>query len=395
MKLSVLMFLPQFRPGSITYGIGLNQNGGAERHAESLAVALAAAGSRVAILTPRYDPDSPTVESVNGVTIERFPFLDLSYRYPMPGVAVLNIPYIIWQIVRAVWARRNGVDVLHCHLGSLQTAAVALAARLIRVPMLCTAGTADERSDLGEIERTGACGRLIAGLVRATIQTWVATTLAVEEALIRAGVERRKIVRIPNGVNLANYLRPCRQSRSVKRFLYLGRLSKNARRDIPGLIKAFDRLAVSFHDVELAIVGGGGLFEETRRLAENCVAHDRIRLAGFDRPEKWLAWADCFVLPSRREGLSVALLEAMAAGLPCIANDIPPNREVLDDGKVGVLVPVENCDALESAMHDMVENNSLARSLALKAQERAERCYSIDSVAARYANLYEFLRARR
>ena len=145
--------------------------------------------------------------------------------------------------------------------------------------------------------------------------------------------------------------------------------------------------------MELAIVGGGDLFEETWQLAETCAARERIQLPGFDRPEKWLAWADCFVLPSRREGLSNALLEAMAAGLPCIANDIPPNREVLDDGKAGVLVPVENCDALEAAMRDMVEDDGMARRFALKAKERAEQCYSIKSVAARYVNLYESLLA--
>ena len=71
---------------------------------------------------------------------------------------------------------------------------------------------------------------------------------------------------------------------------------------------------------------------------------------------------------------------------------IPPNREVLDDGKAGV-VPVENCDALEAAMRDMVEDDGKARLFALKAKQRAEQCYSIKSVAARYVNLHESLRA--
>ena len=177
----------------------------------------------------------------------------------------------------------------------------------------------------------------------------------------------------------------------MRHFLYLGRLSTNANRDVPALVRAFDHLATTHPDLELAIVGGGDLFEQTRRLVETCAARNRIHLPGFDRPEKWLAWADCFVLPSRKEGLSVALLEAMAAGLPCIANDIPPNREVLDDGKAGVLVPVENCDALEAAMRDIVEDHGMARRFALKAKERAEQCYSIKSVAARYVKLYESL----
>jgi glycosyltransferase involved in cell wall biosynthesis len=174
----------------------------------------------------------------------------------------------------------------------------------------------------------------------------------------------------------------------------LGRLAQNTKRDIPTLLSAFDRLSAKHTDVELAIVGGGDLFEETKRLAQSCIGRDRIALPGFDCPEKWLAWADCFVLPSRLEGLSNALLEAMAAGLPCIANDIPPNREVLDNGKAGVLVPVDNCEALEAAMRNMIEENGMARHFAVKAKKRAEQCYSIKSVAVRYLNVYESLLAR-
>ncbi len=177
----------------------------------------------------------------------------------------------------------------------------------------------------------------------------------------------------------------------VRGFLYLGRLAATAGRDVPTLVRVFDRLAMAYPDLELAIVGGGEFFEETKRLAETCAARDRIHLPGFDRPEKWLAWADCFVLPSRREGLSNALLEAMAAGLPCIANDIPSNREVLDDGNAGVLVPVENCDALAGAMRDMIEDGEKARRFAMQGKERAERCYSIKAVADRYAHLYQSL----
>jgi glycosyltransferase involved in cell wall biosynthesis len=383
MNLSVLMFCPQFRP----------LVGGAERQAETLAAALAETDCRVTILTPRLDPDSPDIEEANGVTIERFPFTDLSRRYPVPGVAVLNIPYIVWQIARAVRPRLKGTDVLHCHSASLQTAGAALVGHVAHVPVLCKAATAYHRSDLGVIEKTGATGPLVAWLTRAVIGTWVATTAAVVDALVRAGVKPDRITRIPNGVELPTGLstRPLRNG--ARHFLYLGRLSENTQRDVPTLVRAFDRLATTHPDVELAIVGGGDLFEKTNRLAETCIARDRIQLPGFDRPEKWLAWADCFVLPSRREGLSNALLEAMAAGLPCIANDIPPNREVLDDGKAGVLVPVEDCDALERAMRDIVEDDGMARRFALNAKERAEHCYSIKSVAARYVNLYGSLRA--
>lgn len=379
------MFCPQFRP----------LIGGAERQAEKLAVALVAAGCWVKILTPRIDPDSPEREEVNGIIIERFRLNDLSRRYPVQGVALLNIPYIFWQVFRALRRPLKGVDVLHCHIASLQTGAAAFTGRMLGIPVLCKAAMAGQRSDLGEIEKAGASGRLVAWLIRGVVDSWVATTTGVSDALVRAGVPLERITRIPNGTELpaGSNNRPCPYG--ARRFLYLGRLSKQTHRDVPTLITAFDHVAAARADVELAIVGGGDLFDETKRLAEICYARDRIHLPGFDRPEKWLAWADCFVLPSRREGLSNALLEAMAAGLPCIANDIPPNREVLNDGEAGMLVPVEDVDALEKAMRDLIQGNGTAEHYARKAKERVEQCYSISAVADRYVALYQRLRDRK
>jgi glycosyltransferase involved in cell wall biosynthesis len=381
METNILMFCSQFRPVV----------GGAERQAEKLALSLAAAGCRVRILTPRIDSDSPDIEEVKGVSIERFPLTDLSRRYPLRGAALLNIPYIIWQVVRAVKQRLKGVDILHCHIASLQTAAAALAGRMAGIPTICKAAMADHRSDLGEIEKAGTSGRLVAWLVRSVVKTWIATTDAVADALIRADVRPDRIVRIPNGVELPTSPNARHLSGGARRFLYLGRLSRNIQRDVPTMIKAFDLLASRHPYVELAIVGGGDLYDETKRQADTCQARGNIHLPGFDQSEKWLAWADCFVLPSRREGLSNALLEAMAAGLPCIANDIPPNREVLDDGDAGILVPVEDCKALEEAMRNMIEKEGLATHYARKARERVGLCYSIEAVASQYLNIYEAL----
>lgn len=380
-KLSIVMFCPQFRPVV----------GGAERQAEKLATALVEAGCKVTILTPRIDPDSPDTEEVEAVTIVRFPFADLSHRYAVPGIALLNLPYIIWQIVRAVRPYIKNANVIHCHIASLQTAGAALAGRMAGVPVLCKAAMADHRSDLGEIEKAGASGLLVAWMVRVLVQTWVATTLAVDESLRRAGIPAKKIVRIPNGVELLDCFATGKPAGLARRFLYLGRLSTNIHRDVPTLIKAFDQLALRCPDVELAIVGGGDLLKETRALVNACVAHDRIHIPGFDKPDTWLAWADCFVLPSRREGLSNALLEAMAAGLPCIANDIPPNREVLADGTAGILVQVGNAEQLLEAMHRMTTNADLAHAMGAAALQRVRTCYGIEAVATRYIELYEKL----
>jgi hypothetical protein len=115
----------------------------------------------------------------------------------------------------------------------LQTAGAALAGCMAGVPVLCKVATAGERSDLGKIENTGSSGWLVAWLTRAVIGTWVATTAAVVDALVQAGVKPGRIAQIPNGVELPTGLSTRPFPYGVRHFLYLGRLSANSERDVP------------------------------------------------------------------------------------------------------------------------------------------------------------------
>lgn len=380
MKFKVLMFCPQFRPVV----------GGTERQAEKLAKALVAKGCQVTVLTPRLDPTSADAEVEDGVRIERFRLIDLARHVALNGIALVNIPSIILQVGWAVARRIGKYDILHCHLGSLQVAAAAWVARLWRIPVLCKAAMADRRSDFGEIEKSGLSGYLVSWLLRMFIPLWVATTDAVADALVSAGLLPHRIKRIPNGVEVRQRPRDIAWKKA-RHFLYLGRLSTNTERDVPTLVAAFERLAEEIDDVELALVGGGDLFKETAELVAKCRHKERILMPGFQSPEVWLNWADCFVLPSRREGLPNALLEAMAHGLACIANDIPPNREVLADGAVGDLVPIGDVDRLYLSMHRMATDETYFNTMRSKALEHCINNYDIHSVAASYISLYSEL----
>jgi glycosyltransferase involved in cell wall biosynthesis len=376
----VLMFCPQFAP----------LIGGAERQAEKLGMALRTAGVDVRVLTPRLDAESPAHEVRAGLPVSRFRVSDLSTRFRFRGIGLLNAPWIALQILWQVWREAGNVDVVHCHIGSLQTVAAALAARLRGVPVICKAAMADDRSDLGEAARAGTMGRVVAWAGKHAFTRWVATTQAVKAALQRAGVAAARIIVIPNGVDIESVSAP-ESVRAVRRFLYLGRLSTNIERDVPGLIRAFDALADQVADVELAIVGDGDLLNSTRTQVTQCRHADRIQVPGIGNAAAWLAWADCFVLPSRREGLSNALLEAMAAGLPCIANDIPPNREVLADGAAGMLVPVGDVGLLQAAMLKCAMDAAHSARLATQASTHVVQRYAIGSVVQQYLAAYRQL----
>lgn len=380
----VLMFSPQFAPAI----------GGAERQVERLGKALVAKSVVVSVWTPRLEPDSAAEEVVAGLLVRRFPLRDLSIAVcAPPGIGVVNAPWLILQIVAAVWKAVAAADVVHCHIGGLQSVAAAMAARMQGRPVICKAAMADEGSDLGEMGRQGFMNRLLVPIGRRIFTRWVATTQAVADALGRAGVDSRRIVVIPNGVDLVPDKLAWRP-RPVRRFLYLGRVSANADRDVAGLLHAFDIAAAQVPDAILAVVGDGDQLDAARCEAAACTHAERIQLPGTGDSRHWLDWADCLVLPSRREGLSNALLEAMASGLPCIANDIPPNREALAEGAAGLLVPVGDRQALATAMIRLGGNTDLAARMGQHARSRVEQCYSLDGVADLYTGLYDEL-ARR
>ena len=247
------------------------------------------------------------------------------------------------------------------------------------------------KTDLGELAAIGFGGRQLGSAMIRNMDRWVATTQAVANSLAEWHVPPARIACIPNGVDLPALNSHSGKSGAARRFLYLGRLSANAQRDVPTLIRAFDRLAAQSPEVELALVGDGDRYQETADLVSQCCHRDRIQMPGLQDAEPWLRWADCFVLPSRYEGLSNALLEAMAHGLPCIANDIPPNREVLDDGTAGVLVPVGDEGQLFEAILRMANDAAHADAMRAAALGRARSNYGIEFVATRYVALYEDL----
>ncbi len=98
--------------------------------------------------------------------------------------------------------------------------------------------------------------------------------------------------------------------------------------------------------------------------------------------------ADIFALPSYREGMPNVLLEAMAAGLPCVATPVGAISDILSTDQ-GRLVPVGDVDALREAIRELVENQDLRRQLGGEAKNRIVETYGVNRVMARYKAIYE------
>ncbi|HWL94525.1 MAG TPA: glycosyltransferase family 4 protein [Phycisphaerae bacterium] len=114
-----------------------------------------------------------------------------------------------------------------------------------------------------------------------------------------------------------------------------------------------------------------------------------------EHPLTWYHAADAFVLPSLSEGLSNALLEAMACGLPCIATAVGGNLDAIVDRESGLLVPANNPGALARAIDELMRDAALRLQLAVAARSHVEQRVSFESMTAGYAARYQRLAAPR
>ncbi len=167
--------------------------------------------------------------------------------------------------------------------------------------------------------------------------------------------------------------------------LSVGRLVPQKGFDI--LLKAF-RKVLEEMDARLIILGEGQGREPLLMLAGDLAITGKVSFAGFQgNPYKFMSKADIFVLPSRYEGLPMVILEAMACGAPVVSSDCKSGpREILQDGSHGVLVPVEDVDALSAALSRLLRDKTLRKKFSETARERA-RDFAAAEIVSRYEEL--------
>lgn len=140
---------------------------------------------------------------------------------------------------------------------------------------------------------------------------------------------------------------------------------------------------------EMDIVGDGEERLALERLASDLGIADRVHFHGFqDDVRSYLEQAGQFVLSSVSEGIALTLLEAMAAGLPVVATNVGGNREVVVQGKTGLLVPPRDPQAMADAMLSLMADPTKARSLGRAGRERVARDFSLEATVQAYEALY-------
>jgi len=209
------------------------------------------------------------------------------------------------------------------------------------------------------------------------------------------GVPAEKLAVVHNGIDLPAY--PADARESVRRELgiapqthvcgFIGRLASQKR--VMDLIWAFELIRVMHGDVAFVVVGDGPERGKLEYFVRSLEISPRVKFLGHrDDATRLLPALDVFWLASDFEGLSNSIMEAMAAGLPVVASDIPPNRELVIDGETGYLAPVGDRVAFAQLAERILLNPALAEQLGSAGRQRIAARFSVEKMVDGYARLY-------
>lgn len=320
--------------------------------------------------------------------------LDVIWRDIRPIRDLLGL----WRLFR--FLKRNPYDLVHTHTSKAGFVG-RLAARLAGIPAICHTvhGFAfHEASPRSQVRFYAFLERLAAGCCH---RIFIVSEFHRQWAL-RLGIgDERKLVAISNGipperVHAESPRDQVRHSLGAEPddvvLLTIGRLAPQ--KGVEDLLEAVPMVigGLPGRRVHLWLPGDGPLRGWLEQLAQNLGIGDRVRFPGFRADVgSLLAASDIVVLPSLREGLSIALLEAMAAGKPIVATTIGSNREVTGEGEAALLVPPGAADALARSIAKLIADPALACWLAGKAREIYLARYTEQAMSKSYEIEYRAL----
>jgi glycosyltransferase involved in cell wall biosynthesis len=289
--------------------------------------------------------------------------------------ASLFDPVRIWKITR--WLQREGAEVVYTHLTYANIIGV-LAGRLAGLPVLATLH--NEREDPRYYNP-----------IRYRLETWALRSgaqrvIAVGQLIARAHrarLQTRRIDVVPNAVPMTTAISPAERDAlrtevagdpARPLLISVGRLSPQ--KGFHDLLQALASVRQVHPSVKLAIVGSGRLKGDLAAAISDLQLEDAVTLLGERRDVPQLLFAaDMYVSASHWEGLPLAILEAMAAGLPIVATSVGEIPKVVIEG-TGLLLPARDPRALAAGVTALLDNPSQMLALGWAAQSHVARYYS-------------------
>lgn len=365
--------------------------GGGETYLTGLAEGLTALGHEVTAVMashPRMD-DLAQQLSVFG-QVRRIPYTNTYDRVLRSGGAAL-CGWLSRGLARTL--AETVPDIIHLNRQNVEDALdLLIAMRRVRIPTVATVHITRSMAQLGGIG--GALRDRVARYVqRRSTCHWItiAATCAEQfKSYLGDTVNGDRLHCIPNGVAAA----PTADRAAIRKEwgcrdddLVLGCVARlEAQKNPLFMIELLRRLPAR---VRLVWVGDGSLRDELTRAAEAAGVRDRVHCDGWRADARQrMAGFDVFVLPSLFEGFPLAILEAMAAGLPSVVSDVDANREAVEPGSTGYLCPVGQPEPWVQSLTALLADPELRTRMGTRAQLHHEERFSLEAMATATAEVY-------
>jgi glycosyltransferase involved in cell wall biosynthesis len=376
------------------------RSGGNQNQCRLLTEMLANMAYEVSILTERYTTEIPKREIVNKVTVYRLASLN-TYKSNLAKFKLLRklvtLNSFIYKNCNRIWnylseyffllnvsftlikSKRN-FDLLHIHQSNSIAFWGLVAAKLVKKKALIKDATLGGFDELKYMPFRKPIKRYLV-----KNGTFVAISSLIRDDLINQGVSQDRIITIPNGTNLPSQVNM--HDASNNDILFVGNFWQGKIKGLDILIEAMVEVSAIIENSKLLILGEGNCDEYLDFIARNNLTNS-IQFLGKQTTSSFYEKSFIFVLPSRKEGMSNALLEAMAFAMPCISTKVSGSTDLIQNGVNGVLIDVENTGQLAQAIINLFKNRNKAYELGNKAGITIEQNYSISSISDQYETAY-------
>ncbi len=373
--------------------------GGAERQAKLLSETLKNKGISVDVITGWWKIKTPNKEILNGIKIYRnFSFWGM---FGIKGLRPLG--WLTYMITLGIYllSHRREYDIIHVHQVLYPAfISVLIGKRLLKKPTFAKIGCSGLTGDIRTIKKYPLGSLQLKYLIK-HLDCLVSTNQEGIQEYKSAGYPVNKIYHIPNGV--FPFLPEKKYQNNNIKVITSVRLDRQ--KGVDTLLSAWTNVVAQEKRIKLLILGQGNLEKELRMMAKTFGVNNSVIFLGMvNNPENYLKESDIFVLPSRAEGMSNGLLEAMCIGLSCIGTNISGNKELITDEKIefiqngdffigerGILVNPEDINGLSKAILYLAQNPNKRKELGIEAKVFVRENYSIDIIAEKYIDLYHQL----
>ena len=349
--------------------------GGGERHLVDLTNCLIERGHAVYIAVI---PNSPLISELPSLAKNHI--LELGMRNSLHLSSGLKLAHI---------AREHAIDIIHAHVGRDYPLAALASLSSGNTPYVLTRHVL---FPLKSVHR----------LFLRRVSRVIAVSQAVAAALLEQGIfDPRKVVTIPNGIDTTRFAKTPRHQNgplslynSGARFLVgmVGHLAPIKGQE--DFVRAAALIASQRDDVDFVLAGEDkSRSGENRRAIENLIAQlglgKRVQLVGWLADVRGLLRAlDVFVSPSRSEPFGLAVIEAMASGVPVVASMSEGSREIIKDGVTGRLVAIKDVEGLAKAIVELLTNEPERRKLSVNALDLVQQRFSLQRMVEDTEQLY-------